>query len=801
MCGIPYHAAFTYIKKILSASKSVAICNQVEEASLSKGIVKREVVRVITPGTIIEDVLLKDDSNNFLASVFHKKNDYGIVFVDISTGDFIGCNADNIIHLEAELSRLPVKEIVISSDDEETRTFLKRKFSSISVSNIDSWYWTASKSQKSIKEYFNIETLKGWELDEFPEIASACGGIIEYLKETQKGEKLRLKNFRIIRQNEYMLLDRNTQTNLELIWNQQDFTKKNTLLEVLDFTKSAMGRRKLIQYILNPLKDAELIRKRLNSVEYLINNPEISEKLTQFLSDISDMERIIMKTSFGSANARDLYALKESLKILPSVQNILNQAESALLKEIASSIIILDDIVIKLEKSIVDSPPLTVKDGNIIKKGYSKELDELIEIASGDRKWITSLEENEKKRLNIPTLKVGYNKIYGYYIEITKTHSDKIPAEYNRKQTLINSERYITEELKRREDAILGAAQKKCELEYKIFTELRKAVILKTAEIQKNASLIARLDVLNSFSIAAKKHSYVKPHIDDENDIIIKDGRHPTVEINMGLNEFIPNDTNLDGDENQIMIITGPNMSGKSTYLKQTAIIVIMAQLGSFVPASYAKIGIIDRVFTRVGSGENLAGGESTFMVEMTEVAAILAGATSKSILIMDEVGRGTSTFDGVSIAWAVIEKIAERGARTLFATHYFELTQLASYLNKVKNYNFAVREWKDKKKIVFLRKLKNGSADKSYGIHCAELAGVEGSVIKRAWQIFKKLEKDEFNTFQKPGVEQQLTFFESESVENDKYLKKIKKLNLNNIAPLEVVNIIKNWQEEINEN
>ncbi len=803
MCGVPYHSATNYIKKLLNKSKSVAICEQVEDASKSKGLVKREVVRVITPGTIIEDDLLAEDYNNFLASVSKTKEGYGVVFVDISTGDFMGCRVNKKSQLESELSRTPVKEIIISDEDKDTGKFIAQKFREVTITKKNSWYFTPSKSEDNIKEYFNISTLKGWELDKNPEITSACGGLIEFLTDTQKERRVQLKNFHLYTLDEKLILDRNAQENLELVRNLQEGTKKNTLYEVLDFTDTAMGRRKLVKYILRPLKDVREIQRRLNGVEELINTPSAGEKLSRNFELISDMERILSKSSFGNCNARDLLSLKESLKVVPDIKENLKKLKEDIFTAIDENLEPLEELVEELESGIKESPPLTVKEGDIIKEGYDDRLDELIERATGDKEWISNLEKREQQMLGISSLKVGYNKVYGYYIEVTKTHTEKVPENYNRKQTLVNSERYITEELKKREDSILGAEEKKASLEYKLFKELRNMVNRNAEIIQHNAELIARLDVLNSFRTASGKYSYTKPRVTGGDELKIKDGRHPIVECSMGANEFIPNDTKMDKEDHQVLIITGPNMAGKSTYLKQVALITVMAQMGCFVPADEATIGAVDRIFTRIGSGENLAGGQSTFMVEMTEVASILNNATRDSLLILDEVGRGTSTFDGISIAWSVIEEISNIKGRTLFATHYYELTELALYMDNVNNYNFAVREWKDKQKIVFLRKLQKGSGDKSYGIHCADLAGVPGNVIERAWTIFNKLEEDELDESGLPRVapdgvdKKQMNLFET-PVTEDKFKKKIKQLDLNNITPLELMNRIKDWKEDI---
>ncbi|MEA3505935.1 MAG: DNA mismatch repair protein MutS [Elusimicrobiota bacterium] len=802
MCGVPYHSAMTYIRKILKKSMSVAICEQTEDASRAKGLVKREVVRVITPGTIIEDDLLSEDYNNFLAGLSKEGKNYGLTFLDVSTGDFKGCSLSGRAELESELSRIPVKEIVISGDETELENFININFPSVTVTKINPWYFTEDKAADIITGYFDVATLKGWEIDEFPEVTSACGGLIEYLKETQKEKKSTLKTFQLYRIEDNMVLDRNAQENLELVRNLTEGTKKNTLYDILDYTDTAMGKRKLVNYILRPLKDVDRIRKRLNAVEELIEKRDTARALAEEFEMVRDIERILSRTGFGNCNGRDLVSLKESQKVIPRIKEILSGCASKVLKDIAADLSPLEELADELERGIVDSPPLTVKEGGIIKKGYDKELDKLIDTARADKKWIADLEKKEKERLKIPPLKVSYNKVYGYYIEVTKTHADKVPAEYNRKQTLVNAERYITKELKDKENSILGAEEKKSTLEYKIFKNLREKVNLQAATILKNAELISVLDVLKSFAEASVKNSYVKPSLNEGEKIEIKDGRHPVVEPNMGINEFIPNDTLLDKESNRILIITGPNMAGKSTYLKQTAIISIMAQAGCFVPAAEAEIGVIDRVFTRIGAGENLAGGESTFMVEMTEAAAILNNATSNSLIILDEVGRGTSTFDGISIAWAVIESISKLKSRTLFATHYFELTELASYMDSVTNYNFAVREWKDRKKIVFLRKLKKGSGDKSYGIHCAELAGVPQKTISRAWEIFRKLEEEEFKESGVPRAapeeaqSKQMGLFK-DSIESIAR-QRLEDIDLNNITPLELVEVIKELKEDI---
>ncbi len=800
MCGVPYHSASGYIKKLLNHSKSIAVCEQVEEASKSKGIVKREVVRVITPGTVIEDELLSNDENNFLLSIAEVSGEWGVVFLDISTGDFMGSSFKRRASLEAEISRFPVREALISQDNDELREMLKLRFPEISVTERDGWYFTPSKAEEEIKEYFKIATVKGWELDRSPSAEAACGALVSYIRETGKGKKSVLKNFRFYTSDRHMVLDRNTQENLELLKNLQDRGKKNTLFGILDFTATSMGKRKLARWIARPLKETGVIRKRLNSVQELCEDAILSSRLGDILKSVNDMERIISRAGFGSSNARDLVALRDSLNVIPDIKKLLKKTEAAILKEIAVGLDEMKQLSAELQNSLVDSPPLAVKEGGMIKKGYSKELDALIEQSGGDKKWVSALQEKERKRLKIPSLKVGYNKVHGYYIEVTKTHVEKVPEDYTRKQTLVNAERYITGELKARENSILGAEEKKCALEYSIFSSLRQKVCSLSETIQMNADLIARLDALNSFASASVKYSYVKPRVDDGKIIKIKDGRHPLVERNLPVNEFVPNDAFIESGRHQILVITGPNMAGKSTYLKQVALITIMAQMGCFVPAGEARIGIADRIFTRIGAGENLAAGESTFMVEMTEVAAILSSATEKSLLIMDEVGRGTSTFDGISIAWAVLEKIDKMGSRTLFATHYFELTEMAGCMDSVKNYHFSVREWKDKRKIVFLRKLNEGSADKSYGIHCAELAGVPGEVIKRAWDIFRKLEEEEYNSrgYPRPVPRQnqdQMGLFE---YGDRKYRAKLKELNLEEISPLELMNIIKDLQEQI---
>ncbi len=800
MCGVPYHAASNYIRKILSKSRSVAVCEQVEDPSRAKGIVKREVVRVITPGTVIEDDLLSEGSNNFLVSLAPcGENVYGLVFLDVSTGDFTGCRASSLQLLESEISRMPVSEAVLPESAGALEEFISTRFPGLPHTAVDDWHFTQEKSRDAVKGYFGLSTLKGWGLDREDAVSSACGGLVRYLEKTQKDRRVQFKKFRLYRLEEGMMLDRKVQENLELVRNQQDGSKKNTLFSTLDFTETAMGRRLLVNWVLRPLTDVKAIGRRLDAVEEILSTPELMGRVISSLSGISDMERIMARASFGTCNARDLIGLRETLKKIPELKKALSGVKAAALKKIRKDLDPLEEVAEELDSALRDSPPLTVKEGNIIKKGYSSELDELIEIASGDKNWISSLESTERKRLDIPSLKVGYNKVYGYYIEVTKVHTDKVPENYERKQTLVNSERYITEELKRREDSILGAEERKAALEYRLFTSLREKVSLRSHVIQENSGLISELDVLNSFAAAAARHGYRRPSVSGGGNILIKEGRHPVVEASMGVSGFIPNDTELDGKENRILVITGPNMSGKSTYLKQVALITVMAQAGSFVPASEARIGVADRIFTRIGAGENLAQGESTFMVEMTEVASILSGATSRSLLIMDEVGRGTSTFDGISIAWAVIEELSRMGARTLFATHYFELTGLPSRLEGVKNYNFAVREWADRRKIVFLRKLQRGSADKSYGIHCAQLAGVPPEVIKRAWDIFNSLEEKEPSALpprerEKSGPDQ-LSFLDDSAL---RCRDMISSLDLNSLTPLDLMQVVRKWQEDI---
>ncbi|NLB35634.1 MAG: DNA mismatch repair protein MutS, partial [Elusimicrobia bacterium] len=568
MCGIPYHAASNYIRKIISKSQSVAICEQVESPSDSKGLVKREVVRVITPGTVIEDDLLKGESNNFLLSLYRDKEKYGLIFLDVSTGDFMGCSAPSASMMESEISRMPVREAVISEGDKELKEFFQTRFPSIPVTLVDSWYFTVPKASDLIKDYFSVGTLKGLEIDSLPEDVSSSGRLVAYLKDTQKKNRALFKKFRLYSLEDGMMLDRNAQENLELVKNQQDSSKKNTLFEVLDYTDTAMGRRLLHSSILRPLTDSVKIRQRLNAVEELLRETDLSMQAGESLKGMSDMERILARAGFGSCNARDLLNLKETLQAIPGLIRVLKAGEAELLKNITTQLDPLIELTDELEKALKESPPLTVKEGGIVKKGYSPDLDELIEISSGDKKWISTLEETEKKRLGIPTLKVGYNRIHGYYIEITKAHIDKIPDDYHRKQTLVNSERYITEELKMREDSILGAEERKAALEYKLFTELREKVTFHTDSLQKNASLIALIDFLRSLSLAAQRQGYIKPSVGDYDEIDIKDGRHPVVEVNMPVSGFIPNDTKLNSATEQVMIITGPNMAGKSTYLK-----------------------------------------------------------------------------------------------------------------------------------------------------------------------------------------------------------------------------------------
>ncbi len=746
LAGVPHHAADSYLTKFIKAGYKVAICEQVEDPKKAKGLVKRDVIRVITPGTVIEPNILDKKSNNYLASISRMNDCYGFAHVDLSTGEFSVTELETANKLMAEVERVHPAECLVSERFEEESKVVKSIVETVNpaINHVPGWVFSPDAARSELIEHFHTLSLDGFGCENMPSAISAAGALIYYLKDTQKQEVEHIKSLSTYSLEDHMILDADTQRNLELMRALRDGSTKGTLLEVLDETLTPMGGRRLRHDMLRPLLDVKQIQARLDAIAEFHSRIVFQDEFREILKDMHDMERLIARISLGTANARDMLALRSSLRLLPLIKEKLNNCEATLLCVLNEEMEDISDVASLIERSIYEDPPLTLTEGNIIKDGYNAELDELRGVSSSGKEWIAKLQETERRRTKISSLKIGYNDAFGYYIEVTKSNLHLVPEDYIRKQTLVNSERFITPDLKEYESRVLNAQERIQELEYELFCQIREQVAESTQRIQKAASIVAMLDVLSALAHVASKCNYVKPSVNDSDEIIIKDGRHPVVERYTVGEGFVPNDLFIDCDEHQMIIITGPNMSGKSTYLRQVALIALMAQMGSFVPASEASIGIVDRIFTRVGASDNLVMGRSTFLVEMNETANILNNANRRSLLILDEIGRGTSTYDGLSIAWAVAEHILDKtklGARTLFATHYHELIQLGDTHFGAKNYNVAVREWNDQ--VVFLRKIVEGGTDQSYGIHVAQLAGLPNEVIDRAREILEALEKN----------------------------------------------------------
>ncbi|MEW6608796.1 MAG: DNA mismatch repair protein MutS [bacterium] len=788
LAGVPYHSADGYISRLIKAGKKVAICEQVEDPKLAKGIVKREIIRTITPGTVLNPSLLEDKVHNYLAAINKNNNKIGFSFIDPSTGEFKVTELSNPTELFIELTRINPQECLIplSLQEDELVTQL-----ATTITFQDDWIFSHSTGFNTLCELFGTSSLDGFGCENLLIGIGVSGAIIHYLKETQRSGLTYVNKLIPYTTSDFMILDAATLRNLELTRTIRSGEKTGSLIWVLDKTITAMGGRLLREWIQQPLISVEKIRYRQQGIGEFVASPTFRDELFSLLKNIHDIERLISRLDTNLANARDLVALKESLKITPKIKDILKPLNSRIIKEIEENLEDLSDVTELIERVIVDSPPLSLRDGGLIKEGYFQELDELRNISKDAKNWLVRLQQEEIKRTKINSLKVGYNKVFGYYIEVTKPNLHLVPQDYIRKQTLTNAERFITPQLKDWEVKILNAQDKIVEIEYEIFLKVRTQIITEVKRIQKVAKTIALLDVILSLSQAAVENDYIQPEVNNENIISIKDGRHPVVEKVLVGERFVPNDTFIDANTEQILIITGPNMAGKSTYIRQVALIVLMAQMGSFIPASSATIGIVDRIFTRVGASDELVKGQSTFMVEMIETANILNNATHKSLLILDEVGRGTSTFDGVSIAWAVAEYLHNNPhlqARTLFATHYHELTELEFSLERIKNYNIAVKEWNDK--IIFLRKIIKGGTDRSYGIHVAQLAGLPPEVIKRATAILSSLEMS--NIGEETAVSSikpqpvQLTLFEPQS---HRVVEELKEIDLDRLTPLEAMN------------
>lgn len=794
MCGIPHFASETYITKLIKAGYKVAICEQLEDAKEAKGIVQRDVVKVITPGTHTPE---NPKENNYILSFFSNNKKNGIAAADISTGEFFLYETSKPI--EDEISRFEPKEVLYPETLRENihYTEILKDFYSTPY---EDWSFDFTEAYKLLLKHFGVSSLDGFGCEGMTAAISAGGALINYLKETQK-ENLNFKKISTIKQTSYMFLDAATQRNLELIYNMKNKTEEGTLLWAIDETLTPMGGRLLRGLILRPFVDIAEIQKKQNAVAYLFDDYELIERLRSSLRKIQDIERLANKIAVKNANPRDLIAIKNSISPLPQLKKALISSHEPYLKSLGNEISEFSSISSLIESSIIESPPISIRDGGIIKKGYNKEIDELRTISTSGKDFIAELEMKEKKKTGISSLKVGYNKIFGYYIEVTKTNLEQVPDYYIRKQTLVGGERFITPELKEYESKVLNAEEKLKSLEYQVFNKILEEIQKESAELNRAAQAVSVVDLLVSMAVVAKRYNYVKPLIDDSGVIDIMDGRHPVLERLPGEEHFIPNSTHLDTEEQRLLIITGPNMAGKSTYMRQVALIVLLAQMGGFVPASEARIGIVDRIFTRIGASDYITKGQSTFMVEMIETANILNNATSKSLILIDEVGRGTSTFDGISIAWAVAEYIAKKiKARTLFATHYNELTELAITLNGVKNYNVSVKEWGDE--IIFLRKVEVGPADKSYGIQVARLAGLPSDVISRAKEVLTNLEKEELDEIGEPKFASQkqkkstvqLDLF---AARQDSLLIDIMNLDTEKLTPEEALNKLKEFKQK----
>ena len=764
MCGVPHHAVDIYIGRLIKKGFKVAVCEQMEDPKTVKGVVKREVIRVITPGTVLNPNLLGEKDNNFFVSLYPDQNGYGIAVIDISTGDFRvaeftdssgNSHEDLLKRIKNEFLKLEPKEILVpksflNNSDSKLQTLNSEL--SAAVNSCEEWVYDYDYAYKTLLEQFKTVSLDGFGCENMPLAISAAGAAIYYFKATQKSPLTHLYRISLLKSDDFMNLDFSTQRNLELTRRSYDGSKEGSLLELLDLTVTSMGGRRLKEWLLKPLLNADKIKTRHDTVGKLKDSHRTREEIRDNLNKILDMERLTARITLSAANARDLIALKNSITPIKTIKELLEKIPSEIFKGMLSEWDDLTDIEKLIDISIKDEPPLSLKDGGLIKDGYSKELDDLRSISRDGKEWIVQMEGREREKTGIANLKVSYNKVFGYFIEITKKHLSKVPEGYIRKQTVATGERYISQELKEYEDKILGAEEKIKNIEYQIFEEIRKRVAEEGKRILKMAGIISEIDVLSTLSEVASRYDYTCPDINEGDTIEIIDGRHPILEKIIEGERFVPNDTCLDSHNNQIMIITGPNMAGKSTYMRQTALIVLLSQTGSFVPAREARIGIVDRIFTRVGAQDYLQKGQSTFMVEMNETANILNNATSRSLIILDEIGRGTSTFDGISIAWSVVEYIHNNTkAKTLFATHYHELTELSMTLDSVKNYNIAVKEWNDE--IIFLRKIASGGADKSYGIQVARLAGLPKEVIERAKEVLSNLENKEFDEGGRPRL------------------------------------------------
>ena len=808
MAGVPHHAAEIYISKLIAKGYKVAICEQLENPKTAKGIVKRGVIRVVTPGTIVESNMLEERKNNYIMAIYKSGIYFGISVCDISTGEFYAAeikDSNNFPELLDEIARYSPSELVINSniaDCTEEMKKIKERFNCYITRFQDKFFDTKSDI---IKLRFNLLDTNQKQIENIEDkkfAVASINALVEYIEQTQMTNLDHINKIVIYKISKYMSLDINARRNLEITEKMRDKSKKGTLLWVLDKTSTSMGSRHLRRWLSDPLIDTLEINRRLNSVKELKEEVMLRGDVIENLKKVYDIERLAGKMAYGNANARDMITLKNSLARLPDVKNVLKNCKSEMLKNLYENLDELQDIYELIEKSIVNDPPMSVKDGGIIKLGYDEEIDKLKTATTEGKNWIIQLEADEKEKTGIKNLKIGFNKVFGYFIEVTKSNLDQVPERYIRKQTLTNAERYITEELKNLENQILGAEEKVVILEYNLFTKIREEISKNIIRLQKTATIVATLDVLTSFAQVAEDMNYCMPKVDDSGIIDIKSGRHPVIEKILGDGEFVENDTYLDKNQNRLSIITGPNMAGKSTYMRQVALITLMAQVGSFVPAEEANIGVVDKIFTRVGASDDLSMGQSTFMVEMMEVATILKEATENSLVILDEIGRGTSTYDGLSSAWAVAEYIANKekcGAKTLFATHYHELTELEEKIEGVKNYSIAVKEKGED--IIFLRKIISGGTDESYGIHVARLAGVPKLVTEEANKILKSLERKNIlngKKEEKKDAKQVEGQFDMYNYKLAEIAHEIDKVNLNELTPIDALNTLVKIKEKM---
>ncbi len=805
MCGFPHHSVSAYISRLLAAGERVAVCDQMEDPQQAKGIVRREVTRVLTPGLTEEPGTLKQDENHFVVALASLANEIGLAAFDLSTGDLMVTQTSKIALAAEELRRLDPKEVLIPGNLPSENHLNRMLDGSFYTHTVEEWMSELQACSETLRDHYRVQNLEGFGLSDNSSLTLAAGIIINYVRQTRPDVPVHLKPPRVYNLGNYMVLDRSTLRNLEIFKNIKDGTTEGTLLRLLDKTATSMGGRSLRHWISYPLLDVTEIRRRSETVQGLVENTILRSELRDVLKDIGDLERIAGKISLKSATPRDLVQLRTSAEKIPRLINLLQCLDTSMALEMRQ----MDDlsyVAHAIAAVLVDSPPATLKDGGVVREGYHEELDELRSISYRGKEWIAGIETRERQLTGIPNLRVGYNKVFGYYIEVTKSHQEKIPPHYTRKQTLVNAERYITEDLKEYELKVLNAQETILKLEEEIFNLLRNKLVEVIPRIQATAASIATLDVLLSLAEVAAAKEYTLPEVHDGDEISIVEGRHPVVEAFEQRESYVPNDTLLNRTSQQILLITGPNMAGKSTYMRQTALIVLMAQMGSFVPAQKASVGVVDRIFTRIGAADYLAFGQSTFMVEMNETAEILHSASRRSLVLLDEIGRGTSTFDGLSIAWAVTEYLHDRsdgGPRTLFATHYHELVDIALIKERVHNYNVEVREWEDR--IVFLRKIVRGGSSRSYGIQVARLAGIPDVVISRAREILSNLEKEEIDPGGRPRISRKRNSKKATGggalqgdlfgYRGDELMKELEQLDPEKLTPLEALNRLAEWK------